>query len=64
VLDNCTQDMDIIHEETFGPIIPLVEFDTVDEAIEYANDCDYGLASSVFTKDLNMATKVCRELEF
>lgn len=64
VLDNCTQDMDIIHEETFGPIIPLVEFDTVDQAIEYANDCDYGLASSVFTKDLNMATKVCRELEF
>ena len=64
VLDNCTQDMDIIHEETFGPVIPLVEFDTVDEAIEYANDCDYGLASSVFTKDLNMATKVCRELEF
>jgi lactaldehyde dehydrogenase/glycolaldehyde dehydrogenase len=56
--------MDIIHEETFGPVIPLVEFDTVDEAIEYANDCDYGLASSVFTKDLNMATKVCRELEF
>ena len=63
-MDHCTQNMDIIHEETFGPVIPLVEFNTVDEAIEYANDCDYGLASSVFTKDLNMATKVCRELEF
>jgi lactaldehyde dehydrogenase/glycolaldehyde dehydrogenase len=33
--------MDIIHEETFGPVIPIVEFDTVDQAIAWANDCDY-----------------------
>jgi lactaldehyde dehydrogenase/glycolaldehyde dehydrogenase len=64
VLDNCRQDMDIIHDETFGPVIPLVEFDTVDQAIAYANDCEYGLASSVFTNDINIATKVARELEF
>ena len=64
VLDNCRQDMDIIHEETFGPVIPLVEFDTIDQAIAWANDCEYGLASSIFTKDLNMAVKACRELEF
>ena len=64
ILDNCRQDMDIIHEETFGPVIPLVEFDTVDQAIAYANDCEYGLASSVFTNDINIATKVARELEF
>ena len=64
VLDNCRQDMDIIHEETFDPVIPLVEFDTVDQAIAYANDCEYGLASSVFTNDINIATKVARELEF
>ena len=64
VLDNCRQDIDIIHEETFGPVIPLVEFDTVDQAIAYANDCEYGLASSVFTNDINIATKVARELEF
>ena len=64
VLDDCRQDMDIIHEETFGPVIPLVEFDTVDQAIAYANDCEYGLASSVFTNDINIATKVARELEF
>ena len=64
VLDDCRQDMDIIHEETFGPVIPLVEFDTIDQVIAWANDCEYGLASSIFTKDLNIATKACRELEF
>ena len=64
VLDNCTQDMDIIHEETFGPVIPLVEFETIDQAIAYANDCEYGLASSIFSKNLDVVTKVCRELEF
>jgi lactaldehyde dehydrogenase/glycolaldehyde dehydrogenase len=64
VLDCCTQDMDIIHEETFGPVLPLVEFDGIDQAIEWANDTEYGLASSVFTKDLETATRVCRELKF
>lgn len=64
VLDNCTQDMDIIHEETFGPVIPLVEFNDLDQAIVWANDCEYGLASSIFTNDISTATKACRELEF
>ncbi|MBQ3627509.1 MAG: aldehyde dehydrogenase [Bacteroidaceae bacterium] len=64
VLDNCTQDMDIIHEETFGPVLPLVVFDTLDHVIEWENDCEYGLASSVFTKDIDTATRVCREIEF
>ena len=64
VLDNCTQDMDIIHEETFGPVLPLIEFDTLDQVIDWANDCEYGLASSVFTKDIDTATRVCREIEF
>ena len=64
VLDNCTQDMDIIHEETFGPVLPLVEFDNIDQIIEWANDCEYGLASSVFTKDIDTATRICREIEF
>ena len=64
VLDDCRQDMDIIHEETFGPVIPLIEFADIDEAIRLANDCEYGLASSIFTKDLNVAVKACRELEF
>jgi lactaldehyde dehydrogenase/glycolaldehyde dehydrogenase len=64
VLDDCKQDFDIIHEETFGPVLPLVEFDDIDQVIAWANDIEYGLASSVFTKDIDTATKVCRELEF
>lgn len=64
LLDNCTQDMDIIHEETFGPVLPIVEFDNIDQVIAWANDVEYGLASSVFTKDLDTAAKVCRELQF
>ena len=64
VLGDCTQDMDIIHEETFGPVIPIVKFEKLDEAIRMANDCEYGLASSIFTNNLNDAVKACRELEF
>lgn len=64
LLDNCTQDMDIIHQETFGPVLPIVEFEDTTQVIQWANDVEYGLASSVFTKDLDTATRVCRELEF
>lgn len=64
LLDNCTQDMDIIHEETFGPVLPIVEFNDIDQVIDWANDVEYGLASSVFTKDLDTAVKVCRRLQF
>lgn len=64
LLDNCTQGMDIIHEETFGPVLPIVEFSDIDQVIDWANDVEYGLASSVFTKDIDTAAKVCRRLEF
>ena len=64
LLDNCRQDMDIIHEETFGPVLPLIEFSDIDQVIEWCNDCEYGLASSVFTNDINTAARMVRELEF
>ena len=64
VLDNIKQDFDIVHEETFGPVLPLIEFDNIDQVIEWANDVEYGLASSVFTKDIDTATRICREIEF
>lgn len=64
LLDDCRQDMDIIHEETFGPVLPIVVWDNIDQVIEWANDCEYGLASSVFTNDINSAARCVRELEF
>lgn len=64
LLDDVKQDFDIVHEETFGPVLPIIEFDNIDQVIGWANDVEYGLASSVFTKDIDTATRMCRELEF
>lgn len=64
ILINCTQKMDIIQEETFGPVLPIVEFTDVEDAIAWANDCEYGLTSSVYTQNLDMAFKLIRALKF
>lgn len=64
ILDNVTQDFDIVHEETFGPVLPIIEFEDIETVIKWANDVEYGLASSVFTKDIDIATRICRELKF
>ncbi len=64
LLTNCTQKMDIIQEETFGPVLPVVEFAEVEDAITWANDCEYGLTSSVYTQNLDMAFKLMRSLKF
>jgi lactaldehyde dehydrogenase / glycolaldehyde dehydrogenase len=64
VLTGCTQTMDIVRQEIFGPVIPVVEFDDLDEAISLANDCDFGLTSSIYTKDLNVALRACQEIRF
>lgn len=58
------QEMSIMHEETFGPVLPVVMFDTLDDALKMANDSDYGLTSSVYTGDLNQAMKAVRGLKF
>ena len=58
------QEMDIVHEETFGPVLPVVAFDTLEEALAMANDSDYGLTSSIYTRDLNVAMKAIKGLKF
>jgi lactaldehyde dehydrogenase/glycolaldehyde dehydrogenase len=64
VLTGCRQEMEIIRREIFGPVIPIVTFNDLDEAIACANDSDYGLTSSIYTRDLNAALKACREIRF
>lgn len=64
ILDNCSQKMDIIQDETFGPVLPIVEFTKTEEVIEWANDCEYGLTSSLYTQNLNHAVNITRKLKF
>lgn len=64
VLDNCSNSMEIVQEEIFAPVIPIVTFNTFEEAIQLANDTKYGLTSSVYTKDLDTAFKAVEQLEF
>ncbi|HWZ78541.1 MAG TPA: aldehyde dehydrogenase family protein, partial [Candidatus Sulfotelmatobacter sp.] len=51
VLADVTHDMRIMREETFGPVLPVMACDDVDEAVHLANDSEYGLAASVWTRD-------------
>lgn len=64
LLVDVRQDMSIMHEETFGPVLPVVAFDTLDEALAMANDSEYGLTSSIYTANLNVAMKAVRGLKF
>jgi lactaldehyde dehydrogenase/glycolaldehyde dehydrogenase len=64
VLANCTQDMEIIQKEVFGPVLPIVTFKDLDQAIEYANDCEYGLTSSIYTQNLDVMMRAANEIKF
>jgi lactaldehyde dehydrogenase/glycolaldehyde dehydrogenase len=64
VIANCRQDMAIVREEIFGPVMPVVTFHDLDEAIAWANDSIYGLASSIFTKNVDVVMRACKELRF
>ena len=64
VLADCRQEMEIVTREIFGPVIPVLTFEDFDEAIALANDSEYGLTSSIYTRDLNVAMRACREIQF
>jgi len=64
VLTDVTADMDIYHEETFGPIAPVIAFDSEEEVIKAANATTYGLASYIYTTSIARATRVSEALEF
>jgi lactaldehyde dehydrogenase/glycolaldehyde dehydrogenase len=64
VLTGCQQKSDIMQQETFGPVLPIATFKTLDEAIACANDCEYGLTSSIYTRSLDVAMRASNELKF
>jgi len=63
VFDACHDDMDIVRQEIFGPVMSVLEFETEDEVIERANATEFGLAAGVFTNDLSRAHRVIARLE-
>jgi succinate-semialdehyde dehydrogenase/glutarate-semialdehyde dehydrogenase len=62
ILTDTTPDMDVIREETFGPVLPIIPFDTIDEAIEQANDSRFGLSASVWTTDVAKGEQIAKRL--
>lgn len=62
VLTGIRDDMRVMQEETFGPLLPVIPFDTEDEAVSLANSGDYGLSAAVFAGDLDQAAALGRRL--
>jgi betaine-aldehyde dehydrogenase len=63
VFDNCHDDMDIVRQEIFGPVMSVLEFEGEDEVIARANATEFGLAAGVFTNDLTRAHRVIAQLQ-
>jgi betaine-aldehyde dehydrogenase len=62
VFDACHDDMTIVREEIFGPVMSVLEFDDEEEVIERANATEFGLAAGVFTNELTRAHRVIAQL--
>ncbi|WP_430788181.1 NAD-dependent succinate-semialdehyde dehydrogenase [Virgibacillus flavescens] len=64
ILSDATDDMTIMIEETFGPVLPIQTFNDEELVIEKANDTDYGLAAYIFTESTSVALRVSERLEY
>ena len=64
VLHQVRDDMKVYCQEIFAPVVSIVEFDSIDEAVRRANDSPYGLAAGLFTRDISTALRTASRLEF
>lgn len=63
LFDQVTKDMKVAWEEPFGPVLPIIRVASVEEAIDFANESEFGLQSSVFTNDFKKAFEIAEKLE-
>ena len=63
VFTDCTDDMKIVQEEIFGPVMSILAYDTIEEAIQRANNTNFGLAAGVVTQDISQAHRLIHQLE-
>ncbi len=64
ILTNVNGEMRVFREEIFGPIAPLFKFETEDEAVQMANDTEFGLASYFYTRDIGRVWRVSEGIEY
>ena len=63
VISDVKEDMDLVVNETFGPVAPIIEVDNVEEAIRLANNTRYGLQAGVYTENIHSALKCSERIE-
>ncbi|MEX3942557.1 aldehyde dehydrogenase [Paraburkholderia sp. BR10937] len=63
LITHCRQDMEIVQEEIFGPVLPVLAYETLDDALRMANDHQFGLSSVLFTERYRTTLRVANEIE-
>ena len=63
IVSDVKKDMDIFYTESFGPTVSLIAVDSDDDAVEIANDTEYGLSGAIFTENLGRGLKIAKEID-